>query len=253
ELSRDPRDLRFRDGPHLAHGAAEHRLARHLDLPVLRRLRGGHRLAHLRHRRGQLRGLYSAGPHHALAVDAEHHQRLVRDLLSEVHGHDLRDPVSPRLLRRDRHQLRRGRGDQVGDPGPHHPRHLEPLRATPDHAPALDADVPDPHRLHLQPLRLRARHLGRRLREAPTRALPHRHAPDLPRRQLLLHRYAAPVLADGHPLQPRRLPHKRLPLELLRGRRRERRPEHGHDGPLPGPVPDGCLVDLQNGLPPENL
>ena len=37
-------------------------------------------------------------------------------------------------------------------------------------------------------------------------------------------RHAAAVLADGHPVQPRRLPDQRLPLELLRDRRRERRP-----------------------------
>ena len=31
-----------------------------------------------------------------------------------------------------------------------------------------------------------------------TRAFPHRHAPDLPRRQLLLHQHVAAFLADGH-------------------------------------------------------
>jgi ABC-2 type transport system permease protein len=38
----------------------------------------------------------------------------------------------------------------------------------------------------------------------------HRHAPDLPRRQLLLDRHAPAVLADGHPLQPRRVPDQRF-------------------------------------------
>ncbi|CAA9484193.1 MAG: Efflux ABC transporter, permease protein, partial [uncultured Rubrobacteraceae bacterium] len=253
ELPRDPRDLRVRDGAHLPHDTSEHRHPRHLDVPVLRRLRRRDRVAHHRHRRHQLRRLYRAGPDHALAPHPEHLQRLVRHLLPQVHGHDLRAPLRPRLLRRDRHQLRRGRRHQVGDPGGYHPRHLGPLRAGADHAPALDARVPRAHGRYLQPLRLSPRHLGRGLREAATRAFPHHHAAHLPRRLLLLGERPAPLLADGHPVQPRGVPDQRLPLEFLRRRRRERGLEPRHDGLLPGRVPDGGVVDLQDGVPPEDL
>src|SRR3712207_7348718 len=56
---------------------------------------------------------------------------------------------------------------------------------------------------------------------SPARAVPYRDAPGLSRRQLLLRRDVAAVLADGQPLQPRRLPDQRLPLELLRDRSEE--------------------------------
>ena len=42
----DPRDLPLRDGAHLAHADAEHRLAGDHDLALLRRVRLGDRLAH---------------------------------------------------------------------------------------------------------------------------------------------------------------------------------------------------------------
>ena len=95
ELPRDTRDLRLRDGAHLPHDPAEHRNARYLDVPVLRRLRSGDRLAYHRHRRRQLRRLYRAGPDHAVAPHAEHLERVVRHLLPQVHGHDLRAPSAP--------------------------------------------------------------------------------------------------------------------------------------------------------------
>ncbi len=41
------------------------------------------------------------------------------------------------------------------------------------------------------------------------------HAADVPRRQLLLDKHAAAVLAERHPVQPRRLSRQRLSLELL--------------------------------------
>ncbi|CAA9538389.1 MAG: Efflux ABC transporter, permease protein, partial [uncultured Rubrobacteraceae bacterium] len=253
ELPRDPRDLRVRDGAYVPHDTAEHRHARHLDLPVLRRLWCCDRVAHHGHRRHQLRRLHSARPDHALAPHAEHLQRVVRHLLSQVYGHHLRAPLRPRLLRGDRHQLRRGGGYQVHDPGPHHPRNVGAVRAARGPAPALDARVPRANVRDLQPLRLPPRHMGRGFREAPTRAVPHHHAPDLPRRLLLLGERPAALLADGNPLQPRRVPDQRLPLELLRRRRRERRPEPRHDGLLPGRLPDGGVVDLQDGVPPEDV
>ena len=80
--------------------------------------------------------------------------------------------------------------------------------------------VPGADRGDVQPVRLHHRHLGRRLREAAARAAADRHAADLPRRQLLLDRHAAAVLADGHAVQSGRLPDQRLSLELLRHRRR---------------------------------
>jgi hypothetical protein len=49
----------------------------------------------------------------------------------------------------------------------------------------------------LQPVRLHHRHLGRRLREAAGHPAADRHAAHLPRRQLLLDRHAAAILADG--------------------------------------------------------
>src|SRR3712207_1859259 len=88
---------------------------------------------------------------------------------------------------------------------------------------------------------------------SPARAVPYRDAPGLSRRQLLLRRDVAAVLADGQPLQPRRLPDQRLPLELLRDRRRERRCEPGHDALLSCRVPGGGVVDLQDGLPTQGV
>ena len=89
--------------------------------------------------------------------------------------------------------------------------------------PVLDARLPGADRGHLQPVRLHHRHLGRRLREAAARPAADHHAADLPRRQLLLDRHAAAVLAERHAVQPGRLSGQRLPLELLRHRRRQRR------------------------------
>jgi uncharacterized protein YacL len=48
-----------------------------------------------------------------------------------------------------------------------------------------------------------------------------RAAADVPRRQLLFDQHAAAVLAGGQPFQPGALSRQRLPLELLRHRRRQ--------------------------------
>src|SRR5215217_9099778 len=60
-------------------------------------------------------------------------------------------------------------------------------------------------------------------------------------------------MAEAHALQPGRLPYKRLPLEFLRPLRRERRGKPDDDGRVSRRVPDGGVVDLQNGLPPEGV
>ena len=75
----------------------------------------------------------------------------------------------------------------------------------------------------LQPARLHHRHLGRRLREAADHPAADHHAADLPRRQLLFDQRAAAVLAEGRAVQSGGLSDQRLPLELLRDRRRQRR------------------------------
>ena len=58
----------------------EHRVAGDFDLALFRRVRRRDRLAHHRDRGRQLRRLHRAGPDHADAADAEHHERLVRHL-----------------------------------------------------------------------------------------------------------------------------------------------------------------------------
>ena len=57
-----------------------------------------------------------------------------------------------------------------------------------------------------------------------------------------------PALADDHPLQPGRLPHLRLPLGLLRDRRRRRRPQPRRHPPLHPRLPRRRLVDLPHRL-----
>ena len=84
----------------------------------------------------------------------------------EVHRHHLRAPVGAHLLRRDDHRLRRGGRDQVDPARPHHPHHRVVFRAGGDRAPAGDGDLPAADRRHLQPVRLRDRHLGQGVRAA---------------------------------------------------------------------------------------
>ena len=83
----------------------------------------------------------------------------------------------------------------------------------------------DPDLGRLQPVRLHHRHLGENLRAARDHPGAHRHAADLSRRRVLFDRHAAAVLADGEPVQSGRLSGQRLPLELLRPGRRQRRRE----------------------------
>jgi hypothetical protein len=103
------------------------------------------------------------------------------------------------------------------------------VRAPAHRASVLDAALPAADGVELQPARLHHRHLGRQFREAAARADADHHAADLPRRQLLLDRHAAADLADDQPVQPRRLSGQRLPLELPRRRRRQRRGQPGDD------------------------
>ena len=81
---RDPRDLPLRDGAHVPHDHAEHRLAGAVDVALLRRVRRGDRLAHGRDRRRQLRRVHRARADHAVAPEREHLERLVRHLHAEV-------------------------------------------------------------------------------------------------------------------------------------------------------------------------
>ena len=87
----------LRDGAHVPHDRAEHRRPRALDVAVLRRVRLGHRLAHPRGRRHELRRVHRAGLDHAVAADGEHRQRVVRHLLPALHRHDLRGAVGARV------------------------------------------------------------------------------------------------------------------------------------------------------------
>ena len=68
----------------------------------------------------ELRRLHRAGPDHAVAADAEHLERLDRDLLPQIHRHDLRDLVGAAVRDRDGLRLCRRGGDQIGGDRPHH-------------------------------------------------------------------------------------------------------------------------------------
>ena len=100
--------------------------------------------------------------------------------------------------------------------------------------PLMDAGVPASDGGHVQHVRLPDRHLGRQFREASGDPAARNHAADLSRRELLLDPRAAAVLAEGDAVQPRRVPHQRLPLELLQHRRCERQRKPRHDGGVPG-------------------
>jgi len=58
---------------------------------------------------------------------------------------------------------------------------------------------------------------------------------------------------NGRLVQPGGLSHQRLPLELLRDRRRERSLELGDDGVVPRHLPGDGMVDLQDRLPTQEL
>ena len=91
------------------------------------------------------------------------------------------------------------------------------------------------------------------LREAATRAAADRHAADLSRRQLLFHRHAAAVLAEGGAGQPGGLSGQRVSLELLRHGRRGRGPEPRHDDGISCDVARHRRVDLQDRLQAQGL
>ena len=64
---------------------------------------------------------------------------------------------------------------------------------------------------------------------------------------------AAAGLADDHAVQSGRLSDQRLPLELLRGLRRERRAQSRHDVGIPRRLPRRRVVDFPHGLPAQGL
>ena len=193
-------------------------------------------------RRGRrLRRLHRPRPDHADRADAVDLQRLLRHLLPEVHRHDLRAALRADLLSRDRHRLRRRRRHQVLHHRPRHLRHRAPLRDAAGPPPRGDARLSGAHLPQLQPLRLHHRHLGEELRAAPAGAAARHLAAGLPRRQLLLDHHAAAALAEDHPVQPGGLPDLRLPLGLLRHRRRRRRPQPRRDRALHADLPR-CIV-----------
>ncbi len=72
-------------------------------------------------------------------------------------------------------------------------------------------------------------------------------------RQLLFDQHAAAAVAEDHAVQPGGLSGQRLPLELLRQRRRRCRHQRGHDLRLPAAVPGRRDVDLSHRLPAEGL
>ena len=122
-----------------------------------------------------------------------------------------------------------------------------------DRPSAVDDAVPAADRGDVQPGRLHHRHLGRRLREAAARAAADHHAADVPGRQLLFDRHAAAVLADGEPVQSGGLPDQRIPLELLRHCRCRRRRQPRDDAGVHGDIARDRRVDLQDGVPPEDV
>ena len=236
----DPRHLPLRDGAHLPHAGAEHRLAGALDLALLRRLRLGDRLAHGARSTASATAPSSCPGLIMLSLLTESISNASFGIyMPQVLRHDLRGAVGAGLGARDRARLRRRRGHQVG-----HPR----------------ARSSSPPRALFVPLRDRASRCGWLaflVLTAVTFSLfgfiigiwadgfeklqivPHadRHAADLPRRQLLLDQHAAAALAEDHAVQPGGLPDQRLPLELLRHLRRERRRQPRHDARVPAAVP----------------
>ena len=87
--------------------------AGHLDLALFRRLWRGDRVAHNVGRGGQLRRIHRARPDHADGTHPEHRQCVLRHLFPEIHRHDLRGALGPRLLFRGRAFLCRGRGHEI--------------------------------------------------------------------------------------------------------------------------------------------
>src|SRR5207253_238772 len=79
------------------------------------------------------------------------------------------------------------------------------------------------------------------------------HAAHLSRRRVLLDRHAAAGVAHLQPVQSRRVPHQRLPLELLRRLGGRRGTEPRNDTRLLRAVPGRSSVDLPDGVSAEEL
>ncbi len=105
-------------------------------------------------------------------------------------------PVGAHIRHRGASRLCRRRRQQIHHPRPHHPGDGAPVRLVRHRASVLDAGLPRPDLSRLQPVRLRPRHLGGRLRETSDRAADGHHAADVPGRHVLLDQHAAAVLAD---------------------------------------------------------
>jgi len=79
------------------------------------------------------------------------------------------------------------------------------------------------------------------------------HPAHLPRGRVLFHRHVAAGLANFQPLQPGRVLDQRLPLELLRHRRRERRCQHEHDRGVLYRLCRHSRLGIQNGISAQEL
>ena len=86
--------------------------------------------------------------------------------------------------------------------------------------------------------------MGGWIRKAASRAALDHHAANVSRRHVLLDQSIASGLADGRVVQSGGLPDQRLPLELLRNGRRERRLELGDDRPVPRRLPGDGVGDV---------
>src|SRR5262249_17910397 len=73
-------------------------------------------------------------------------------------------------------------------------------------------------------------------REAADHSVDGGNPAHLPGRQLLFHRHVAAALAEGGLVQSHRVPHQRLPLELLRHFRRQHRCQFLHGRGIPAGV-----------------
>src|SRR6185312_14152329 len=100
-------------------------------------------------------------------------------------------------------------------PRPDYSRHRRAVRAAAYPSSVVDADIPDPDRGDVQPVRLHHRYLGGWFRKIADDTDAGGDAADLPRRQLLLGEHAAVELAHDYPAQSGGLSDQRLSLELL--------------------------------------
>ena len=187
-------------------------------------------------------------------LTAEHLQRLVRHLFPALHRHDLRGVVGAGLAARDRARLCRRGGDQVG----HHRRSSSwrrrrcSCRCRIAHPVWMIAFLV----LTAVTFSLFGFIIGiwadgfEKLQMIPMLVV-------APLTFLGGTFYsiddAAAVLADGLAVQSDRLSDQRLPLELLRERRRHVGVERRRHGRVPGAMSRDRVVDLQDRLPAEDL